>query len=109
MVKLQKKVDSNGFKLPKQWKHWCKGMKLSIHGKKLTSSVEEWFYLRGRGHYWRVNCHAVFQCGDTYEEFDRWARCDIEEVPLPQTRAEFNQAVRMLLERKHTKTPDNSD
>jgi hypothetical protein len=39
----------------------------------------------------------MFQCGDTYERFDRWARCTIHEVPLPKTKAEFLAAVKSLL------------
>ena len=87
-------------KLPKQWKHWCADMKLGVHGKQYSKSIHHWFYLKGRGRYWRVNCYGMFQCGDTYEDFDRWARCDIEEVEMPKTREEFRKAVRQLLDQQ---------
>ena len=82
-------------KLPKQWRHWCAGQRL----KPAYSSRKDWawLYLRGRGHYWRVNFHGMFQRGDTYADFDRWALCDIKELPLPKTKAEFDAAVKELL------------
>lgn len=52
--------------------------------------------MTGRGHHWRVNDHGMFQRGDTYAEFDRWALSSIKEVPLPKTKAEFIQAVKTL-------------
>ena len=86
-------------KLPKQWKHWCADQKLRIHGRKCGNRQSQWFYLEGHGRYWRVNCYGQFQCGDTYDDFDRWALSDIAELPLPKTRAEFRTAVsQMLLE-----------
>lgn len=84
-------------KLPKQWKDWCASMKLKLHGRSTSRNQGFWFNLKGRGHYWRVNCHGMFQRGDNYEDFDRWALCDIDECPLPQTKAEFQKAVRELL------------
>lgn len=54
------------------------------------------FYPRGRGRHWRVNDRGMFQRGDTYAEFDRWALSSIKEVPLPKTKAEFIQAVKAL-------------
>ena len=56
--------------------------------------------LRGRGYYWRVNCDGMLECGDTYANFDRWALCNIDEVPMPKTRDEFREAVKTLLARK---------
>ena len=91
--------------LPKSWKHWCKDMKLKLHGRKFSKANHHWFYLKGRGHYWRLNCHSIFECGDTYEEFDRWARCDIESMPMPTTRDEFRKAVRSMLEAKKIPKP----
>ena len=78
-------------KLPKQWKHWCADSKLRVCDNK-------GFYLKGRGRHWRLNCHEMFECGDTYDEFDRWARCKIESVLMPKTRAEFRTVVKHLLE-----------
>lgn len=82
--------------LPKQWKHWCKDQRLTIHGLG-RKRMGNWFYLKGRGHYWRVNCYGMLQRGDTYADFDRWALCDIEEVAMPRTRAQFRAAVAKLL------------
>lgn len=89
-------------KLPKQWKHWCSSARLRpFSGRFLRNGGGHgWFYLRGRGHYWRVNCHGMFQRGDTYEAFDRWALCDIQEAPMPKTRDEFVAAVKSLLKEK---------
>jgi hypothetical protein len=39
----------------------------------------------------------MLQCGDTYEDFDRWALCDIREVLCPTTKEEFKSAVAALL------------
>lgn len=91
-------------RLPKQWEHWCRDQKLSPHGKRYKKSRSEWLYLQGRGHYWRVNCHGMLQRGDTYADFDRWALCEIDEAPMPTTRAEFRNAVRNLLSTKQGDT-----
>jgi hypothetical protein len=87
-------------KLPKQWKHWCADSKLKPHGTRGRDKTKDhsWFYLKGHGRYWRLNCHNEFECGDTYEEFDRWALCTIEYTAMPKTRAEFRAAVKHLLE-----------
>ena len=42
----------------------------------------------------------MLECGDTYANFDRWALCNIDEVPMPKTRDEFREAVKTLLARK---------
>lgn len=82
-------------RLPKQWRHWCAGQRLRpVYGWR---EGHVWFYLRGRGHYWRVNDQGMFQRGDNYADFDRWALCDIKELPLPKTKAEFDAAVKELL------------
>lgn len=83
--------------LPKQWEHWCRDQKLKIHGRRYRKKRYDWLCLKGRGHFWRVNCYGMLQCGDTYADFDRWALCDIAELPMPTTRAEFRKAVRDLL------------
>lgn len=85
------------FKLPKQWRHWCMLAGLRPVCRRGRSDYQ-WFYLVGRGYHWRVNCYAVFERGDDYASFDRWALCDIDEVPLPRSKTEFLAAVRTLLE-----------
>lgn len=85
-------------KLPKQWKHWCRSAHLATRDYGYSQRPQDrWFYLRGHGREWRVNCHGMLQCGDTYADFDRWALCEIREVPLPKTRAGFLAAVQWLL------------
>lgn len=88
---------TNKVKLPKQWRHWCADRGLKIHGKKRGQSHWQWFYLKGKGHYWRVNCDGMLERGDAYADFDRWALCTVDEVPLPKTLAEFRAAVARLL------------
>lgn len=76
-------------KLPKQWKHWIYRVGLRPHGRKYTHGTSNWLYFKGKGHVWRIarkyddNNMLVFQRGDTIEEFDRWALCDIIETPWP--------------------------
>lgn len=84
-------------KLPKQWKDWCAAAHLTPHGPGGKRPGHRWWYLKGHGRLWRVNCHMNFQCGDTYADFDRWALCDIQETPLPQTKQQFVDAVASLL------------
>lgn len=83
-------------KLPKQFKDWAAGAKLKVHFKRKRKS-SGWFYLKGRGYVWRVNCHFEFERGDTYADFDRWALCNIDSVPLPKTKQEFIAAVKHLV------------
>lgn len=84
-------------KLPKQWKDWCKSANLRVNSfRNRQKDLYNWLYLKGRGRHWRVNCFNMLQRGDTYDEFDRWALCEIEEVPLPRTKAEFLAAVEKL-------------
>lgn len=93
---------SEAQKLPKQWRHWAQGMRLRAHRAKHSRGDRgaDWHYLQGRGRYWRVNCYGMFQCGDTYDEFDRWARCDIKEVEMPISQGQFRYAVLRLLAAK---------
>lgn len=84
-------------KLPKQWRDWCRSMKLRPEGRKRGQSQYQWYSLQGRGHRWRVNCHGVFQIGDPYDEFDRWARCTVFGSELPTTKKQFQDVVRQLL------------
>jgi hypothetical protein len=89
-------------KLPKQWKHWCRMAGLKPHSNRPSRERSEWawWYLQGRGRYWRINDKGMFQCGDTYAEFDRWALCDIEQEPRPNSMSEFSKTVAVLLNRK---------
>ncbi len=89
-------------KLPKQWKHWCEKAGLRPHSNRPSSERGEWawWYLKGHGRVWRINDKGMFQCGDTYADFDRWALCDIEEIPLPQYDKEFELAIKTLLSLK---------
>lgn len=83
-------------KLPKQWRHWCASMHLRPNYRR-GKAHWNWFYLKGRGHMWRVNCFAEFQRGDTYAEFDRWALCSIDAAEIPKTKAEFKATVLRLV------------
>lgn len=86
-------------RLPKQWRHWCADQHLKPQSTRRGS--RDWLYLVGRGHHWRVNSDNVLQIGDSYAEFDRWALCDLIELPIPQTRQQFREAVkRLILEKK---------
>lgn len=89
-------------KLPKQWKHWCKKVGMKPHSNRPSSERDQWawWYLKGRGRVWRINDKGMFQCGDTYADFDRWALCDIEQEPLPKTERAFMNAVTAMLRRK---------
>ena len=95
-------------KLPKQWRHWCADQKLRIHGTKRGQGVWQWFYLRGKGFYWRVNCYGMLQRGDAYADFDRWSMCRTYEVPLPQTRAEFRDAIARLISADASSDPGDA-
>lgn len=78
---------------PKQWNHWCRKAGLEAHYKQHGP----WRYMKGHGRYWRLNDKSVFECGDTYEEFDRWALCTRTQILMPITEAEFMAAVEYLL------------
>lgn len=86
-------------KLPKSWKYWCKTNRFVAHGyQKNEKRKSAWLYLKGHGHVWRVNDKGMFQRGDSYEDFDRWALCsDIYEMPIPQTEGEFKIFVKDAL------------
>ena len=88
-------TDREMLELPKQWRHWCRkaGLRPTYGGRRHY----DWSYLKGRGRFWRLNCHGMFQCGDTYAEFDRWALCKIAELPCPKSELQFIDAVRALL------------
>lgn len=86
-------------KLNKSWKHWCKTSRLVTHSySKNEKRQSAWFSLKGHGHVWRINDQNMFQRGDNYEDFDRWALCsDIYEEPIPQTQQQFKEFVSRAL------------
>lgn len=88
-------------KLPKQWKHWCAQMGLRRHCRKIYKwdrNINSWLYLKGKGHVWRINCYGEFERGDTIEDFDRWALCNIDYLDnVPQTFGAFKFAVEALV------------
>ena len=84
-------------KLPKQWKDWCKSANLRPSYKRFNKKSYSHMYLKGRGRLWRVSSDWVFQCGDTYEEFDRWALCSITQAPVPKIKTDFLLTVSNLL------------
>jgi hypothetical protein len=88
--------------LPNGWKTWCKQVGLRAQGRwnKNSRRTSDYFYLKGKGHCWRVNYHGEFEIGDSYEEFARWALCDTHSVLLPKTKQEFISAVEFLLNEK---------
>lgn len=83
-------------KLPNKWKYWCKKSGLRPYSGNARNTNSYW-YLKGKGYVWRVNCHGNFQRGDTYEDFDRWALCTISETPCPQNEKQFKMDVEWLL------------
>ena len=95
---LRNEID---IKLPKQWKHWCKKAGLRRWSNKISKwdrNISAWFYLKGRGYVWRVNCYGEFERGDSIENFDRWALCDIDSVSrVPENELEFLMTVQYLI------------
>ena len=83
-------------KLPKQWRHWCKLMKLKPEGRGKYNLRH--FALIGRGRRWRVNMYGQFQMSEPHETFDRWANSvDCSVYPLPNTKTEFIKNVNEML------------
>jgi len=82
-------------KLPKQWNHWVRDSHLLDNCMSIRKC--RGYYLRGRGHYWRV-AGNTFQISEPVADFDRWANSLVGCVDLPQTKAEFRAAVDTLLE-----------
>jgi len=91
-------------KLPKQWKHWCKKAGLRPETTfRYTDGLRRsgrWMSLNGQGRKWRISLRntanqndCVFQAGETYEKFDRWARSRRTTFEIPQTWAEFKAAL----------------
>lgn len=82
--------------LQKQWRHWCReaGLKPHYGGRR---NNHNWYYLKGHGRVWRLNCFNMLQCGDTLEDFDRWALCSISETERPTSLSGFKETVQSLL------------
>ena len=100
-------------KLHKSWKHWCRKYGLRIHCSYRTTRYSRkeygWFYLKGKGHVWRINCDDQLEMGDTYAEFDRWALCDVVSVDMntitneKQFKAAIDRLIVMKKESKESK------
>lgn len=86
--------------VPKQWKYWCRkyGLKPQYGGRK----NHDWLYLIGHGYVWRVNNKGKFECGDSIDQFDRWALCDIDSTIRPSTELAFKIAIKQMLQWKNT-------
>ncbi len=85
-------------KLPKQWKQWCRRAGLKPHGGG-NRSAWRWFYLEGRGRYWRVNCHGMLDVSCPRVDFDRWALSHRASLPCPVTcERDFLATVQQLLD-----------
>jgi len=88
-------------KLPKQWKHWCSKARLRPESTgKWKRGGWAWASLNGQGRKWRIALRDVsnkndliFQTGDQYEEFDRWALSERRNFEIPQTWVEFKAVV----------------
>ena len=80
--------------LPKQWNYWCEKNNLTCY-----TFGHKGYVMRGAGFHWRVNCHGVFQRGDSIETFDKWALCtNIYSGSIPQTEKEFTEFVKAAKE-----------
>lgn len=95
-----KKESLKGFPFPKQWANWCIRLNLRQYGSTKNVRLYDWGYLKGRDHHWRINDQQMLQCGDTYEDHDRWALASIVETPAPKTFKELQHKVNALLEIK---------
>ena len=82
-------------KLPKQWRHWCKLMKLKPEGR--GKYQLRYFALVGRGRHLRVNMYGEFQMSEKHEKFDRWANSLEKTAPMPKTKYEFIKTVKEML------------
>ena len=89
------------YKLPKQWKHWCRKVGLRPEWQP-TRKDASWSSLNGRGRKWRIALRSadgpqtdcIFQASvDTLAEFDRWALTERYSFEIPKTWAEFKAAV----------------
>jgi hypothetical protein len=87
-------------KLPKQWKHWCRTAGLRPEYRP-NSKGAYWSSLNGAGRKWRIALRSadgsqsdcIFQVGDTYDDFDRWALSRRISFEIPKTWAEFKAII----------------
>ena len=87
-------------KISSKWVKWCKQNGLRPHANNKSRSNRNrrsWLYLKGKGYVWRVTCDNMFQRGDNHDDFDRWARCTIDETPLPKNAKQFADSVAWML------------
>lgn len=89
-------------KLPKQWRHWCRLSNLRPEGGN-TRRDSAWMSLNGRGRKWRITLRdvrnpydCIFQAGDRYEDFSRWALSNRMDFEIPQTYEEFSLVISRL-------------
>lgn len=89
-------------KLPKQWKHWCRKAGLRPEYPHTHHNRKRWAWqsLNGSGRKWRISLRdvrdrndCIFQAGDRYADFDRWALSERRNFEIPKTWAEFKAAV----------------
>lgn len=85
--------------LPKQWRHWCKLMKLKPEGRGYRHR-HRYYALIGRGRHWRINMYGEFQMSEKHETFDRWANSLEKSVPMPLNEKDFKNAVKEMLNGK---------
>lgn len=88
-------------KLPKQWRQWClkAGLRPSWRVDKYSPRGDSrWFYLKGHGRHWRVNCHNELDVSEPYSEFDRWANSTELSVGMPVNEKAFVKMVNYMLE-----------
>lgn len=83
-------------KLPKQWRHWCKLMKLKPESRGYRYR-HCYYALIGRGRHWRINMYGEFQMSEKHETFDRWANSLEKTAPMPKTKYEFIKTVKEML------------
>lgn len=94
-------------KLPKQWRHWCSKANLRPECQvrnKFSRSTSNWVSLKGRGRVWRIamkdpydrSAGHLFQAGDNYSDFDRWALSPRISFEIPRTFEEFLKLVESL-------------
>lgn len=91
-------------KLPKQWKHWCRLAGLRPEGRgRYIRTTSAWMALNGQGRKWRIALRdaaqpgdCIFQAGDNYADFDRWALSEQRDFEIPRSWAEFDAAVKSV-------------
>lgn len=84
--------------LPKQWKHWCSRLNLrtTCPNTRRFGGYDRYYYTKGRGRHWRVNCLGTLDVSVPYEDFDRWALSCLKTFDLPKTFEEFKHIVESI-------------